>query len=183
MFKNVGKAVKIHDSALEMPFEELEKVANALSRGDPFAVVRGPSHHVISFNNVSTLQSEELQIEFGEKISKQLWAESRVKARSMIFLPFLKRGSLRVHFLSLWFATAGTPCPSPTASIVTQSMYLWADRPLLTLPLSLTSTVISPVHNEHMAIGTKHAPYDIFSVAFTIAPRRTGTMYQCQLMP
>ena len=82
MFENFKKAAEVHDSALTMSFEELQKV-------DPFADMKGPSHRIISLNNVGTLESKVLQIDFlspdvSKKFSKRLWDEPQVKARSMI---------------------------------------------------------------------------------------------------
>ena len=101
MFGNFNGVAEIHDSALTMSFDELEKAADDLSRGDPFADVKGPSHCLISLNNVGSLESKVLQIEFlspvvSEKFSRRLWDESQVKARSMIkhFLTMLQTRGL-----------------------------------------------------------------------------------------
>ncbi|KAF8345309.1 hypothetical protein F5887DRAFT_1061853 [Amanita rubescens] len=89
MFGNFNRVAETHDSALTISFDELQKAADDLSRGDPFADVKGPSYRLISLNNVGSLESKVLQIEFlspvvSEKFSKRLWDESRVKACSMI---------------------------------------------------------------------------------------------------
>jgi hypothetical protein len=89
MFEDFKGVVDAHDSALHMPFEEPQKAADELSRKDPFADVTGFSPCLISLNNVGTLESAVLRINFlspviAEKFSKRLWDESQVKARSMI---------------------------------------------------------------------------------------------------
>ncbi|KAF8346669.1 hypothetical protein F5887DRAFT_1281776 [Amanita rubescens] len=73
MFDSFNKVVEVHDSALTMSFEELQKAADGLARDDPFADVKGPSHRVISLDNIVS-----------EMFSKRLWDESQVTARSMI---------------------------------------------------------------------------------------------------
>ena len=89
MFDSFKKVVEVHNSALSMSFEELQKAADGLAREDPFADVKGPSHRVISLSNVGTLESKVLQVNFlspiiSEMFSKRLWDESQVTARSMI---------------------------------------------------------------------------------------------------
>ena len=64
MFEDFEQVAEDHDSALHTPFEKLQEVADALIRGDPFADMQGPSHRVISINNVGTLESKEFQINF-----------------------------------------------------------------------------------------------------------------------
>ncbi len=80
-----------------MSFEELQKAADGLGHDNPFADVKGPSHHIISLNNVGTLESKVLQIDFlspvvSKKFSKRLWDESHVTARSMILLQMTTSG-------------------------------------------------------------------------------------------
>jgi hypothetical protein len=89
MFDSFNKVVEVHDSALTMSFEELQKAVDGLARDDPFVDMKGPSHCIISLNNVGTLESKVLQVDFlspviSEMFSKRLWDESQVTARSMI---------------------------------------------------------------------------------------------------
>ncbi|KAM6501894.1 hypothetical protein JOM56_001871 [Amanita muscaria] len=84
MFVDFESVADNHDSALNTSFEELQKAADDLSRAD----ARGPSHRLISLNNVGTLESKKLEIDFlspviAEKLTR-LFDESPVKARSMI---------------------------------------------------------------------------------------------------
>lgn len=89
MFVDFQRVADKHDSALNTSFEELQKAADDLSREDPSADAKGPWHRLISLNNVGTLESKKLEIDFlspaiAEKFVTRLFDESQVKARSTI---------------------------------------------------------------------------------------------------
>ncbi|KAM6489766.1 hypothetical protein JOM56_014789 [Amanita muscaria] len=89
MFVDFNGVADYHDSALNTSFEELQKAADDLSRPEPSADARGPSHRLISLDNVGTLESKKLEVDFlspviAEKFFKRLLHESQVKAGSMI---------------------------------------------------------------------------------------------------
>lgn len=95
MFNNFHEVAKAHDSALNLSFDDLEKAVDDLNRPEPSADVRGPSHRLISINNVGTFEDYQLEIDFlspaiAEKFYKRWLDASHVKA-----------GSTIKHFLAL----------------------------------------------------------------------------------
>jgi len=89
MFVSFKEVVDDHDGALNTSFEELRKAADDLSHPEPSTDARGPWDYLISLNNVGTLVSKKLEIDFlspviVEKFSRQLLDESQVKAGSTI---------------------------------------------------------------------------------------------------